>query len=244
MAKAVSVSAPTISRFARELGVSGFAEMRSEVAKATQATMDPVAKLRSKLRSDWTEGRAGETFVAIRQQIQMIDPDQINELAQRLARRIRNARNVYVMGFGTSELIAGLLSMRLRPFHPGVVNVAEAGGTEVAARNLIRIEAPDLLIAITFPRYGRDPVQLTQYAHDRGAQIAVITDSAASPLCPLADELAFIPAEHPVLTSSVVAAVAFVETVLSAVMLSDAANVENAGRLHAAVATYLFSNQD
>ncbi len=239
LARATGVSAPTVSRFARELGLSGFAEMRGAAADAMQALMDPVAKLRERLRADPATRGVGETFDAIRRQIALIDSDAIEEIVLRLAAQINQARTVYIMGFGLSANIAGLLFLGLQPFHPQMVLVVEAGGTEVAAGNLMRIAGDDLLIAITFPRYGRDPVNLTRYARDRKARVAVLTDSSASPLAAMADELVLVPSSHPVLSSSMVAALAVVETLVAAVMLSDPVNVERADRLTEAIEAYL-----
>jgi DNA-binding MurR/RpiR family transcriptional regulator len=94
----------------------------------------------------------------------------------------------------------------LQPFLASVTAVVEYGGTEVAAGRLMTIGPEDLLIAITFPRYASDVVRLAHYAKDRGAGIVALTDSPASPLMPIADEVLLAPSEHPVLSCSMVAA--------------------------------------
>ncbi len=240
LSRIAGVSAPTISRFARELELSGFTEMRGLVARAMQDRMDPVSKLRENLRSGDACPHIGDAFDAVRHQFLLIDPSAVEHSALRLKDMIKAARTVYVMGFGISTLIAALLQRGVQPYHSRVIAVAETGGSAVAARNLMRIDEGDLLISITFPRYGFDAVNLTRFARDRGARIAVITDSQASPLCTFADELVLVPAMHPVLTNSLVGAVAVVETIVAAVMLSDPANVDIADRMYGAIADYIF----
>lgn len=239
MARMSGVSAPTISRFARQLGVEGFADMRGAIAGAMQGLMDPVSKLREQLRPGSSARRGGETLDAIRQQIGRIDSGLVEAQAHAVAGRIRTARTVHVMGFGLSSHVAALMVLGLQPFHPSVSGVVEFGGTEVAAGKLMAIDASDVLIAITFPRYAQDVIGLTRYARDRGAHVVALTDSPASPLAPLASELVLAPSSHPVLSSSMAAAVAVAETIITTVMLSDKGNAEKAARLTQAIAAYL-----
>jgi len=240
-ARASGVSAPTISRFARELDLGGFAELRAAVAETMQALLNPVAKLRLQLDRGGNIPRGAAMLDAIKDQVGRIDADQVASLTATIAAEIVAARQVHVMGFGLSAHVAALLVLGLQPFCPNVAGVVEFGGTEVAAGRLMGIKPRDLLIAITFPRYATEVVRLTRYARDRGARIAVLTDSAASPLVPLADHLMLAPAEHPTLTASMTGAVAIVETLVATVMLSDPANAEKAALLGDAIGAYLLA---
>jgi DNA-binding MurR/RpiR family transcriptional regulator len=238
LAQASGVSAPTISRFARELDLAGFAEMRGAVADAVQTALNPVAKLKLQLEASGSS-RSAETFTAIQSQIGGLDAGVVAAQAAEAAAAIAAARNVHVMGFGLSAHVAALMVLGLQPFCANVAGVVEFGGTEVAAGRLMAIGPGDALVAITFPRYASDVVSLTRYAKDRGARIVALTDSIASPLAPLADILLLAPAEHPTLSSSMAAAVAIAETVVATVMLSDPANAERAARLGEAIGGYL-----
>ncbi|PPD16195.1 MAG: RpiR family transcriptional regulator [Methylobacterium sp.] len=247
LARATGISAPTISRFARELGFGGFSEMRNGVAGLVQILMDPVAKLREQLQGEQFKGEFGggrslEMLALVGRQIERIDAPGSAATIGRIAARLRAARHVHVLGFGLSAHVSALLVLGLQPFLASVTAVVEYGGTEVAAGRLMGIGPEDLLIAITFPRYASDVVRLAQYAKDRGAGIVVITDSPASPLMPLSDEVLMAPAEHPVLSSSMVAAIALAETLVAAVMLSDPENVEKAASLTQAIESYLLKD--
>lgn len=239
LAKASGVSAPTISRFARELDLGGFAELRTAVAEAMQTLLDPVAKLRLQLAQSGGQPRGTEMLAAIKNQLQQVDAGLVAWQTAAMARAISGARHVHVMGFGLSAHVAALIVLGLQPFCAGVSGVVEFGGTEVAAGRLMNIGPEDVLIAITFPRYASDVVRLARYARDRGAKVFALTDSAASPLAPLADIVLLAPAEHPTLSSSMVAAVAIAETLVATVMLSDPANAERAALLGEAISGYL-----
>jgi DNA-binding MurR/RpiR family transcriptional regulator len=239
LARATEVSAPTISRFARKTGLDGFADLRAAVAQAAQALLDPVAKLKLQLDKTGGAARGREMLEAIQMRIRQLDAAAVAAQAEAVAREIASARNVHVMGFGLSAHVAALLVLGLQPFRPAVAGVVEFGGTEVAAGKLMGIGPQDMLIAITFPRYASDAVSLARYAKDKGARVIAITDSAASPLAPLADRALFAPSDHPALSSSMVAAVAIIEMLIAAVMVSDPANVEKAAMLGDAIGRYL-----
>jgi DNA-binding MurR/RpiR family transcriptional regulator len=239
LARATEVSAPTISRFARETGLGGFADLRGGVAQAVQTLLDPVAKLKLQLDKTGDAARGREMLQAIQMRVQQLDAAVIAAQAEAVARDIASARNVHVMGFGLSAHVAALLVLGLQPFCRSVSGVVEFGGTEVAAGKLMGIGPQDRLIAITFPRYASDVVSLARYAKDRGARVIAITDSAASPLAPFADSVLLAPSDHPTLSSSMVAAVAVVETLIAAVMLSEPANAEKAAMLGDAIGRYL-----
>lgn len=95
---------------------------------------------------------------------------------------------------------------------------SSGSSTEVAAGRLMNIGKKDLLLAISFPRFASDAVTLTQYARDRGAHIVALTDSVASPLVALADDVLLAPCSHPVLSSSYAAAVVVAEALVASLV--------------------------
>lgn len=241
LAAASGVSTATLSRFARLLGFSGFPELRAALADTLQAVLRPVEKLRGAFAR--SEGAAPlrrsleDTLANLRATAEALEPDTLARIVSRLG----ESRCVYVMGFGLSAHLAGLLTLGLQPFCPQLVNVVEFGGTENAAARLMNLGPEDALIAISFPRYATDVVHLTRYAADRRASIVALTDSAASPLAPLAGDVLFAQAMHPVLSSSNVAALLAIEALVTALMVSNADNVAKATRLTDAISAYLLS---
>ena len=153
--------------------------------------------------------------------------------------RLTKASTVYIMGFGLSAHLAGMLALHLEPFCSHVVEVVGYGGTEVAAGHLANITEKDVLIVISFPRYALDVIRLTQFARMHSTCIIAITDSAASPIAQLGDYLLLAPSNHAVLPSSSTAAVAVIEALVSSIMVSNKKNVEKAQRLSEALAAYL-----
>ncbi len=239
LATASGVSTATLSRFARALGYSGYPELRTALADTLQSILRPVEKLRGALsRSDGDDPlrtSLQDSLANVRATAEGLDPTAI----ARVVRRLSDASAVYVLGFGLSAHLAALLTLGLQPFCRQLVNVVEFGGTEIAAGRLMNLEAGDVLIAISFPRYATDAVHLTRYALDRGAGIVAITDSVASPLAPMAHDLLIAQSTHPVLSSSNVSAVLVIEALVAAFMVSNSENVEKATRLTEAISAYL-----
>lgn len=245
LAANAGTSTATLSRFARMLGLSGFAALRLAMAEELQAVLQPVEKLRGLMQAH--EGpqsglsAVGDGLQSALAQVRdtVLGLDGVRLAA--LARRLTGPGTVYVMGFGLSAHLAAMLALHLQAFCPRLVNVVEFGGTEVAAGRLMNIGAGDVLLVLSFPRYAADAIRLTRYAHERGASTVAITDSLASPLAAVADETLVASAQHAVLSSSGVSALLVVEALVATLMLSNAQHVDQAGRLTEAISGYMYS---
>jgi DNA-binding MurR/RpiR family transcriptional regulator len=244
LAAASGVSTATLSRFARALGFHGYSDLRAALADALQEVLRPVEKLRGALArqtgDDPLRTSLQDSLASLRATAEGLDP----AVLARVVKVLSDASCVYVLGFGLSAHLAALLTLGLQPFCRQLVNVVEYGGTEVAAGRLMNLAAADALIAISFPRYATDAVHLTRYAVDRGASIIALTDSIASPLAPLSDELLIAHSSHAVLSSSNVSALLVIEALVTALMVSNSANVDKAARLTEAISAYLVAQPD
>ncbi len=242
LAANAQTSTATLSRFARTLGMSSFSALRAEMAEVLQNVLQPVEKLRGAVqRPDGAHSVVSESLeLALANARITAEGLQAERLAQ-LAGQLGQASVVYVMGFGLSAHLAGMLALDLQPFCKQVVTVVEFGGTEVAAGRLMSVGPGDVLLALSFPRYADDAIRLTQYARDRGAFTLAITDSLASPLAAAAHETLVASSTHPVLSSSSVSALLVVEALVTSLMVSNDDHVQQAGRLTEAISAYLHS---
>lgn len=252
LASHTQTSTATLSRFARTLGFGGYAALRGGIADALQTALQPVFHPVEKLRGALGRGAQGapdgnpviaESLEAslgnLRAAAAGLDARHLTSIAA----RILAAETVYTLGFGLSAHLAAMLALHLQPFCKQAINVVEFGGTEVAAGRLMNIGPPDLLLAISFPRYANDAVTLTRYARDRGAHVVVITDSMASPLAPAAHATLLAPASHPVISSSSTAALLVVEALVTSLMVSGHNHARQAEKLTEAIAAYLYSEK-
>ena len=244
LADSCQVSTATISRFARDIGQKNYSAMRGAMAETLQSLLQPVDKLRRTI-----ERRARATS-PITHSLEYAaaniaaTSDALSPPAmQAVVRRLTRARVVYVMGFGLSANLAGMLVQHLQPFCPHVVEVAGIGGSEVAAGHLVNLTARDVRVVISVPRDTLDCIGLASFARDRGVCIVALTDSPASPLAELADHALYAQSTHPVLPSSASTALAMIEALAVALMVSNRKNVEKAARLSEVIAAYLYGGE-
>jgi len=245
MAEQCEVSTATISRFARDLNFANYAALKNKIAETVQEIFSPVEKLRNTIEgrknASSPMGASLQSALAnINAASQGINDEQIEQIITRLGK----AGTVYIMGFGISSHLAGMLALHLQPYCNRVVEVVAYGGTEVAAGNLASISDKDVLIVISFPRYALDVIRLTEFASKHSACIVAITDSSASPIAQLGNYLLLAPSSHTVLASSSSAATAVIEALVSSMMVSNKKNVEKAIRLTEALSGYLHNNDN
>ena len=99
---------------------------------------------------------------------------------------ILGADRVFIIGFGASGFLAGMLQRGLCMHLHSVESLAGPGGVSHAARQMSRMTSKDLVIAIAFPRYLADTVTLANAAKQAGVPVLVLTDKPTSPLAPAA----------------------------------------------------------
>lgn len=240
IASLTGTSVAAVNRFARAAGFDGFTHLKTVLAEELQATVEPLHKLgRARPRSRSSRVEAGSP---------VIDGEALQRAAtvpdiHRVASRLPKARQVLVLGLGTSSYLAGYAAHVLMPYLPRVWTVVGEGGTEEAARRLARCGRDDVLIAISLPRYSRDTVRLADFARGRGAHVIALVDGAGAPLAAMAHTLLLAPGEHPVMPSSAVGALAVIEAIAVAVMQRNPHAVRIARELSDLVVSHLTSQR-
>jgi len=244
LAGEVGVSVATANRFARALGFDGYPQFRAELAKGYESTLAPVERLRHELQrpSSCLSTMAG----ALEEDLHNLEATRQSlsaEVCTRAVDLILAARRVLVLGFGSSAYLAGLLQHGLDAYCPGVQSLAQAGGPTHAARQLSRVGSGDLVIAIAFPRYLDDTVQLAALARTQGAQMLALTDDATSPLVPLADVVLYIRANRQFAAASNAAVLAMIEALCGAVAYRANDSLNAAQHLTQSVMPWLYRDK-
>ncbi|MFW2472922.1 MurR/RpiR family transcriptional regulator, partial [Burkholderia pseudomallei] len=127
------------------------------------------------------------------------------------------ARRIFIVGMGASAFLAGLMEHGLSVYRDNVQSLALLGGPTDAARRLFSARGDDLVVAIAFPRYVYDTIELTRRAAERGAPVLAITDGPDSPIAPFAARALFVHAERRLAATSEAAVLALVEALIDAV---------------------------
>lgn len=185
IARATRISAATVVRFFAKLGYGSFAEaqeeIRREVARKLNSPMDRMAIVDSNATST-------EAFLArfhtlevdnIKSTFQQIDTSNFEAL---IAGILTTKGKIYIIGEKNSQPIAYLIWAHLNICLDNVVLV-DTGQAMVADR-LLWAATGDLLICVSVRRYSPNGLRAAQYFRSIGADVAVLTDNALSPLMP------------------------------------------------------------
>lgn len=208
----LGVNNATVIRFAKSLGFNGYQELQSAVretylaraglraTRATEATdsVDPVADA-------FTQNLANLEIA--RRELGETGLDQVTET-------LINAERIVVCATG-SAVVPGQLLVRLLRHVGRHAELVSSGGVDriIALHDLTD---RDVVVVIGLWLTFRETVQALTQARQRGARSIAIVGSATSPIGRAADYTLLAPAQSAWLTFSVVATIAVIEAVVSA----------------------------
>lgn len=241
LAAACNVSIATTNRFARVLGYTSYSLFRAALASGFEQALEPVERLRLERTRN---ASSYDIFAA------SLYEDQRNAEATRLAlspeacdqavTTILDAPRIFVVGFGSSGFLAGLLQRGLSLHCPNVETLAGPGGVSHAARQLSRITPEDVVIGIAFPRYIKDTVSLIKVAHEKQAIILALTDKPSSPIAPLASICLYAQSSRQMLSNSDTAVLGLIEGLTCAVAHRSEDSVTRAALLTESVMPWIY----
>ncbi len=212
------VSVASANRFARKMGFEGYAEFRSELLRGMAPAMEPVEKLRRKLSEESTT--TDVVAASLMEDISNLQGSLGNldaARAEQAVDMIVAARRIFILGFDNAAGLSLIMAHRLQSIGCDVRVVESGGGSLSAARHLSRLEPQDLVISIAFPRYLRDTVSMTRFAHQHDIPILVITDSQTSPIAKLGKVVVYAHAKRSFSSTSDAAVLAVMEALAAGV---------------------------
>jgi DNA-binding MurR/RpiR family transcriptional regulator len=109
---------------------------------------------------------------------------------QRLVEQICDSNEKYIVGTrgsaSLSQYFAYFLGKKKKVY-------PITGGSTRVYEKLISLQNRDMVIAIAFPRYPRETIEIIRFCHARGIKVAGVTDKLESPLADLSKILIIIP---------------------------------------------------
>lgn len=243
LAATVGVSVATANRFARALEFDGYPQFRAALVLGFETTLAPVEKLRSKLEHPATVADVFATALAESQRnIELTRRSLDAHSCEQAVNIILNARRIYIIGFGGSSWLGGLLQRCLDPYCDNVQLLASIESSSYGARVLTRLQPTDLLIAIAYPRYFADTVLLARRAREAGVPVLALTDRVTSPLAPLATVSLYAHTDSQYFATSEASALALIEALCSAVAHRAKGSLKAATQLTESVLPWLHGN--
>lgn len=219
LADVVGISLATANRFAHALGFDGYPAFRAALVQDFASSLAPVEKLRDQVQRPATSAEIiAAALTADMQNLEATKRALTPAQCDRAVSMILDAERIFVLGFGASAYLAGIMAHALEPYCRTVISAAGPGGPSQAGRQFFKIDQRDLVITMAFPRYVTDTLTLTARAKERAAQVLAFTDSPTSPLVPLADITLYAKTERQLSPTSDAAALALIQAVCDAVV--------------------------
>lgn len=219
LAGQIGVSPSTITRFAVEMGFSGYPELQ-EIAKGS---------VRKQLESDGQPtvalGAYGASFeceVRAIEDLRQLNPSTLLDQAVAL---LLEAREIYIIGMRSSASLADYLAFQLNRALGTATLLADDGGYLLEQR--MRVKEGDLLVAISFPPYTRSTYESVLYAKEHGASVLAITDGLRSPLAGPADIVLQVPFDQETLFHSNATALVLEHALIAGVVAQRPEQVRN-----------------
>ena len=212
----VNISESTVVRFALELGFEGYPEFQHSLQEIVRI------RLTSFQRMDVTNNLIGDGDVLskvlnfdidkLKRTIDEIDRAAFDSAVDALVR----ANNIYIIGFGSSAILASSLNHSLRMIFDNV-KLVDANSVDEVYTQIMNVSENDTLVAISFPRYSKKLISAVSFATNRKANVIALTDSPSSPIAPSANELLIARSDMASFADSLVAPLSVINALVVAV---------------------------
>ena len=216
LGKTVGVSESTVVRFAVDLGFDGYPSMQ----KAMQEMV--LNRLTSVQRIEVANNRIGDQDVVsmvihsdmekLRQTDETISRDEFASAVN----AILQAKRIFILGVRSAAPLADFLGHYLNYMFRSV-HVITGCGTSEMFEKIVGINADDVVIAFSFPRYSSATTKGAQYCRSTGATVVGITDNRESPLGIYCDHVLCAKSDMVSLVDSLVAPLSIVNALIVAI---------------------------
>lgn len=243
LANAVGISIATANRFARALGFEGYPQFRAELVSGFEAMLAPIDNLRTEIQrpASSTEVMAG----SLNEDLANLEATRralVPELCNQAVKMILNAERIYIIGYGASAFLGGLMAHGLEPYCNTIQSTIGSGGPSHVARQLFKYTERDLVIGISFPRYAEDVITLLRQVREKNVPVLALTDAPSSPLASLANVTLYAQSRRQFSPNSEGAALCLIEAVCSAVAHQAKAPVSAASEMTKFMLPWLYQD--
>lgn len=186
IAAAAGTSTTTVIRLAYSLGFRGFADFQRSLQELLRDRVAPTVRLDTNLKSLSPSRLLVECAKKQIHNIKTTTDFLSDEVLDKCVDLITAAPKIYIIGARTSFSAAYFLYQQLNNI-TGKCHLLDASAHSIV-ETLIDINADDLVIAISLPRYARSTVGLVKFIRqNQHPRVVVISDGYSVPLASFAD---------------------------------------------------------
>lgn len=215
---AAKVSESTVVRFAFELGFDGYPALQQELKEIIKN------KLTTLQRIEVANEQLGDGDILAK--VMNLDIEKIRKTIEETSRdafngavdSILGARTIYILGSRSALVLARFLALYFNMIFDNVKLVDTTSSVEMFEQ-IMRVNAQDVIIGLSFPRYSKRSARAMAYASANGAKVIAITDSPASPIAEHADYFLQAKSDMASFVDSLVAPLSLINALIVAVGL-------------------------
>ncbi len=188
LGKIANVSESTVVRFATELGYDGYPSMQKAMQEMVLNRLTPSQRI------GVASARMGDQdVVSMVLQSDMEKLRQTNETVRRetfnaAVDSILSAKNIYILGVGSSAMIANFFAYYLSYMFPHVRCITASDTVEMLEK-MVDVDSADVVVAFSFPKYSASTPKAVRFARKTGAKVIAVTNSSLSPISEDCDHL-------------------------------------------------------
>ena len=216
LGKTVGVSESTVVRFAVELGFDGYPSMQKAMQEMVRNRLTSVQRI------EVANNRIGSQDVV--SMVLHSDMEKLRQTDETVSRTEFNAavnavieaKRVYILGVRSAAPLANFLGYYLNYMFNNV-HVITGCGTSEMFEKIAGVNADDVVIAFSFPRYSSATTKGARYCRTTGATVIGITDQKDSPLGNHCDHVLTAKSDMVSLVDSLVAPLSIVNALIVAI---------------------------
>ena len=216
LGKTVGVSESTVVRFAVDLGFDGYPSMQKAMREMV------LNRLTSVQRIEVANNRFGDQDVV--SMVLHSDMEKLRQTSETISREefnaavdaILKAKRVYILGVRSVAPLANFLGHYLNYMFNNVHVISGFSAGEMFEK-IVGVNADDVIIAFSFPRYSASTTKGARYCRSTGATVIGITDSKESPLGQCCDHVLLAKSDMVSLVDSLVAPLSLVNALIVAI---------------------------
>ena len=216
LGKTVGVSESTVVRFAVDLGFDGYPSMQKAMREMV------LNRLTSVQRIEVANNRFGDQDVV--SMVLHSDMEKLRQTSETISREefnaavdaILKAKRVYILGVRSVAPLANFLGHYLNYMFNNVHVISGFSAGEMFEK-IVGVNADDVIIAFSFPRYSASTTKGARYCRSTGATVIGITDSKESPLGQCCDHVLLAKSDMVSLVDSLVAPLSVINALIVAI---------------------------
>lgn len=224
LADMLNLSESTIVRFAQELGLEGYKDLKNLIIDEVKSSSTSIDKINIFSETDVYTSSFDTSIISEINSLKKCENFN-KDLIKEVVTKIRKARKVYIVGCRTSHFLASYFHFYLKML---MDNVVLLGNSETTIfEEMVDITNEDLVFVISYPRYTRLILEVVNYANKKNACIVALTDSDGNKLSKLADITIAVKNNLLFFIDSLVVPMSVINSIIVDISLSDRQNTIN-----------------